>query len=200
VLYVAPATEPLSVQEVRDHLRYPVSYGEDALIERWIQSARIRAEIETGRQLITATWDVKIDAFPEGELELPYPPVQQVVSVSYVDQAGAVQVWGATNYQVSTPRGPTAPAARLCPVYGVAWPTTKSQTYDAVTIRIKAGYGDTPETVPAPILTAMLIMIGDLAEGRQSPQRLTGGSATLADDVVYRLRPYWVRPVSEEAA
>jgi uncharacterized phiE125 gp8 family phage protein len=199
-LFAAPTVEPLSVQEVRDHLRYPASYGEDDLIERWIQSARIRAEIETGRQLMTATWDVKVDTPPDGELELPYPPVQQVISVSYIDQAGIAQTWPSTEYQVSAPQGPTAPAARIAPVYGVSWPTTKSRTYDTLTVRIKAGYGDTAASVPAPILTAMLIMIGDMAEGRQSPQRLTGGAATLADDVVWRLRPYWVRPVNEEAA
>lgn len=199
LLVVEPTVEPLTIQEAKDHLRFPSSSDEDGLVDGWIRSARQRAEIETGRQLITATWDVRFTRFPEYEIELPYPPLQSVTSVTYRGADGSLHVLASTEYQIDAPGGPTAPAGRIRPAYGVSWPTTQPGAFDAVTIRLVAGYGNLPEAIPGPIRTAMLIMIGDLSEGRQSPQRLTGGSATLADDVVYRLRPYWVRPLCEAA-
>ena len=200
VLVTAPVREPFTVEYVKKHVRIPAGMtDEDRLVSDWIVSARTRGEIETGRQFVTATWDLRLECFPGYEFELSYPPLQTVVSVTYRGVDGVQTVLDSTRYQFDAPGGPTAPAGRLRPAYGLYWPTTQPGAFDAVVIRIIAGYGDALDTdnvvisVPAPIRQAILIAIGDYAEGRQSPQRLTGGSATLADDVSWRLWAYRVR-------
>ncbi|MGE7007529.1 head-tail connector protein, partial [Sphingomonas sp. NPDC049708] len=56
--------------------------------------------------------------------------------------------------------------------HSVSWPSVRSER-ESVRIRYEAGYpdtvGDTPKsTVPAPVVAAIKLMIGDLFENRAS--------------------------------
>lgn len=67
-LTTAPAIEPVTVEEVRYFLRIDSDPGEDdALIGSLITAARQEAEKITRRQLITATWEMRLDEFPCGD-------------------------------------------------------------------------------------------------------------------------------------
>lgn len=162
-LYTAPATEPLTASEAKAHLRVEHS-TDDTLITALIVAARQHAEDFTGRALITQTWELYLDAFPDCDddvLYVPLPRLVSVTSISYVDTDGVTQTWNSTNYLVDAKSEP----ARITPAYGVSWPTTRGQV-NAVTMRFVAGYGAAVD-VPQTIKQAMLLIIGHLYEHRE---------------------------------
>lgn len=153
-----------------------------------IPAAFDRAELVTRRQLLVATWDLKLDFFPcvsgiwgshqaawRDWIELPKPPLIEVVSITYVDTAGATQTWASSNYLVDAPQGPRCARGRVSPAYGVIWPQTRYQL-NAVTIRFRAGYVDDitaaavdqEPNVPALLVQGMLMDIGTMFENREN--------------------------------
>lgn len=164
-LVTPPAREPLTLAQTKDHLR--VTHAtDDAHISVLIPAARRWAESYSRRALITQTWDFKADRFNawgDQIVELPLPPLQSVTSINYIDDAGASQLLDAADYQVDADSAP----ARLAPIFGTRWPATYSQL-NAVTVRIVAGYGDSPGDIPEGIASAMLMLIGHLYEHRES--------------------------------
>ncbi len=109
---VPPTTEPLSLDEVKEHLRIESS-AEDALLQVYIEAVREICEHNTSRVLITQTWETVFDRFPglvlessglDGEvltlsrtqrqglgLTLPIGPIQAVESIRYRDHNGEWQ-------------------------------------------------------------------------------------------------------------
>lgn len=163
-LQTAPAAEPLTLTEAKAHLRVEHT-SEDTLITALIVAARTHAEAFTRRAFVTQTWDLFLDAFPDDAatpIRIPLPSLVTVDSISYVDDAGATQVWGSSNYLVDNKSDP----ARVTPAYNVSWPATRDQV-NAVTVRFTAGYGNAA-AVPQAIKQAMLLIIGHLYEHREA--------------------------------
>lgn len=224
-LITAAVGEPISVDEAKRHLRVSVD-DDDDLIQSHLESARERVEIETGRQLITATWELWLDNAPgvsswgqdgpgwgSGQswmnwggwvnrlyIDVPRPPLQSVVSIKYVDTSGVTQTWDPTLYQVSKPAGPTAPRGKIRPAYGVSWPVTRDQM-DALVVQFTAGYGATGATVPQPLRRAILMIAGDLYENREATvvtdRRVTVQELPAGVDRI--LQQYRARPVTKAA-
>lgn len=184
ILITPPTIEPVSLEEAKDHLRVSDAC-EDGLIVGLIQAAREYVERFTSRQLITATWAQKLDAFPacrlynhytkvpESDLiRLPKPPLQSVSSITYVDTAGVTQTLDPAKYIVDTTEEP----ARLAPAFGQSWPSTRQQL-NAVTITFIAGYG-LDSLVPSGIRTAMKLLMSNWFENREATI-----SGTIIDEV-----------------
>jgi uncharacterized phiE125 gp8 family phage protein len=189
--------EPIEVAEAKRHLRIEATDTYyDALIDGLIQAARERAELETGRQLITAGYELALSAFPcdGAPIELPRPPLAAVSSITYVDSNGTTQTWSASDYQVLAPSGPYAARGLVLPVYGETYPDTRPETLEAVTVAYTAGYGAGPANVPRAIRQAMLLLIGDWF--RFPEQVVAGGAAQLPLPVgaAALLRPYRNEP------
>lgn len=166
-LVTGPSGEPVSLADARAQLRLPASAtDENDLIIGLIAAARERAEAVTGRQLVTATWDDRRDDVCEDAIVLPKPPLQAVVSVTYIDMAGATQTWSAAEYQVDAPSGPYARKGRLAPLPSATWPIAQSGRFNAITVRFTAGYG-AAVNVPSAIKQAMLLMISGWFENRE---------------------------------
>lgn len=144
-LVTAPAYEPISLNEAKLHCRVDVT-TDDALIASLILAAREYVENQTHRALIQQTWDLKLDRFPCGPIELPKAPTQSVTSVTYLDGAGDSQTWDTDEYSTDLPSGPQAARARIQPANSYTYP----QTYDevnAVTVRFVAGYSGSTKAV-----------------------------------------------------
>jgi uncharacterized phiE125 gp8 family phage protein len=160
-VFTPPAEEPITIAEARLHLR--VTHNEeDVLILALIAAAREHAEAHTRRRFITQEWDWVMDAFPSTTVELPGAPLQSITSVSYLDGAGGTQVLAVGAYQVDIKTDP----GRIAPANGTTWPTTPTETLNAVTIRFVCGYGKIA-AVPKTIKQAMLLMIGHWWEHRE---------------------------------
>jgi uncharacterized phiE125 gp8 family phage protein len=163
-LYAAPTTLPVTLDEVKAHLRIDDDQvTEDALLFGLIHAAVEYAETFTRRALITQTWDLKMDRFPCGPIVLPKAPLQSVSSITYTDSNGDSQTWGSSNYIVDTASKP----GMVHTAYQVSWPVARD-IVNAVTVRFVAGYGTTLASVPESIRLAMLLMIAHWYENREA--------------------------------
>ncbi len=180
-LITAPAAEPVTLAEAKDHLRL-ASADDNGYVTALITVAREQVEAFTRRALVTQTWDLSLDAFP-AVIEVPLPPLQSVGSVTYVDDAGTTQTLDASKYTVDAASQP----GRIVPAWGETWPATRAVP-NAVTVRFTAGYGDAGSDVPRPIRQAMLVAIADLYEHRED--RVVGLSVADLDAVRRLLWPY----------
>lgn len=155
----APASEPLTLAEAKLHCRVDGT-DEDALITALIVAAREQAEHETGRALITQTWELVLDAFPEAFV-LRKSPVQSVTSLKYLDSAtGAEQTLDPADYLLDKDSEP----GYVVPAYGKAWPYSR-EVPNAVRVRYVCGYG-LAVAVPQAIKQWMLLAIGTMYENR----------------------------------
>lgn len=150
--------EPVTLQEARDHCEFKHSDRDD-WFNTHIQMARERVEGIVHRQMLTATWDLYLDAFPgtTGWIYLTdhcaRPPFQSVSSITYTDVNGDPQTVTATDYVLDT-----APeSGRITLAYNVTWPVPR-EIPQSVTIRFVNGY-ETVADVPATYKGAMLNLV-----------------------------------------
>lgn len=162
VSYQDPSKEPITLDELKDHLRI-TDESEDANLWAYLRAARRNLELWLGRSFLTQTWDYYWDSFPCGLLRIPAPPLQSVTHIKYTDPAGVLQTWSSALYQVDL----LAVPPRVQPVYGESWPLTRSQEFNAVTARVILGYGDTGDTVPEDLRVAVRVMATTLFEHRE---------------------------------
>lgn len=206
ILLDPPNTEPLSTDEVRDQLGLG-SEITDATVDALIVAGRQKfdgPEGLLGRALITQLWQGDLDEFPcnNGNIDIPLPPLQEVISVSYVASDGStVTMTVDVDYKVVQGIRPY-----ISIVSGGSWPTASG-----VTITFLAGYGDDGDSVPAPIKQAMMLVIShlrsmsarnlfistDTVDGVGSKQYVVGGNAGAAVDaaVAALTSPYRVLQV-----
>lgn len=160
-LATAPVGAVLTTAEAKLHLRVDHSV-DDTLIDALISAATQQAQGELRRALITQTWDLKIDAFPAcGVIELPFG-ASAVVSVSYVDAAGATQALATDQYVADVASAP----GRLVRADGVTWPTTERRPH-AVTVRLTCGFG-AAAAVPDGIKAWIKLQIAALYRNREA--------------------------------
>ena len=147
-------SEALSLTEVKNQLKITATDG-DASLRFFISSVRRTVELMIGKTLITSTWRVKLDSFPD-QICLPMAPVQSVSSISYVDSDGVDQAF--TDFQFDED-------GRLAPAYDFDWPDTRDQ-FGAVTITYIAGKTHAGK-VDQDIKHAMLLLVGAAEVGRE---------------------------------
>lgn len=160
---VAPTVEPITLAEVKSHIRQDASVGsiEDAMLTRWIKSAREQAENLTQRYFVEQTWRLELDAFPAA-IELPRGPVLSVQSVKYQDASNVQQTLDPADYTVDKNGRYTS---YIVPAYGKTWPTTYPHI-NSVLVEWKAGYGTDATSVPECVKDWMLLTIEDRYNNR----------------------------------
>lgn len=171
----SPTAEPVTLAEAKRHCRVGADdYAHDSVLSANIVAARQHVEDRTGRQLMTAVYEQRRDAFPVGpwpaqrqlasitEIWIPKPPLQSVAWIKYVDQTGTLTTWPTASYRVSTHTTP----GRIKPSYATPWPVVQVVS-DAITIRFTAGYGSAAD-VPQGIKAAILLLVGHWFENREA--------------------------------
>lgn len=165
----APTTEPVSLTDVKLHLRLAVTAAgarayttEDDLLNRLIAVARTQVEQETGRALITQTQTLYLDNWPDGdEIKLPYPPLQSaVLTYRLEDDSGYDNTLSVVDTDIVSEPG------RLVLQPEESWPTGTLYSDRPIKIVCVCGYGDNAADVPVPIKQAILLKITDLYENR----------------------------------
>lgn len=160
-LITAPATEPVTLAEAKTHLN-AVGTDDDTYITALIVAAREAAETVTERVLMTQTWELALDTFPDA-LELIRVPVQSVTSITYDDADGVATVLGASAYSLDT--ADDAGFAYIVPAYNTQWPVTQD-SINAVRVRFVAGYASAA-AVPQQVKQWILLRIGLLYKHRE---------------------------------
>jgi uncharacterized phiE125 gp8 family phage protein len=157
-LITAASTYPVTLSDAKLHCKVDAA-DEDTLITSLITVASELAEQYTGAALMTQTWELSLDAFPDA-LELTRIPVQSVTSVKYYDTSGVLQTLSNTLYTVDLSDDNNS--AYIVPAYNTTWPDTRAQI-NAVVVRYVAGY----TTVPEPIKQWMKIAIATMYKFRE---------------------------------
>lgn len=163
-LIIPPVAEPVSLDEVKAHLRLE-TMDDDGLLVIYIAAARAWIDGKDGwlgRCLMTQTWELSLDTFPRSEVRLPLAPVQSIASVKYDDADGTEQTIVAGDYYLDN----TSDPSWLLPLADVAWPTPLSGT-NTVRVQFVAGYPSAAE-VPAPIRVAILLLTGHFFNNREA--------------------------------
>jgi len=177
---IKPAIEPITLQQAKDHLNIDFT-DDDSILELIIQSAREAVETQTGRALITRTVVHERDCLT-AVMGLPQT-AQSVELIEYLDTDGTRQTLAASEYTVDVNRTP----AQITIAFNGIYPATLDY-YNAVMITYKTGYGDNAQDVPAPLASAMLLMIGHLYENREATAPINMNTVPLG--IAFLINPY----------
>lgn len=162
------ASEPLTLAEVKTHLKMDGISADDDLINATISAARQLAEDYCGIKFIDTIIEDVFDRFPKGGLMkndcfyLMIGNVSSVDFVKYYDENGSEQTWDSSNYLVDTYRK----QSRICLMPNKQFPTYDSDRFNGISARYTSGFGATAADVPAAIKQAMLLIIGHLYNNR----------------------------------
>lgn len=177
----APASEPITADEVKAHLNIESGFtDDDTLIALLITSAREFVEDLTGLAFITQTWTLTLDHWPnanepwwDGVKQLPIGELysssrpMDVIIPRYPLQA--VDTINADGNSVTVGDVFITDAAqmpgRLVIKRGQTWPVVL-QRANGIVIGYTAGYGDDADDVPAAMRLALIQMVVNLYENR----------------------------------
>lgn len=168
---VEPTAEPLTREEVKQHLRIE-STEEDILIDGFIKVARSEAESYMRRQIMPAKWRLTLQSFPSstGALCLPKPPLSSEASAVEVHfykntmSSADDTTWPSSEYIVDR----NSAISMIYPAPGYSYPScVTTERQDAVRIEFWSGYANRHE-VPEPIKLWMKMKIGQYYEHREA--------------------------------
>lgn len=187
MLTTPPATEPVSVEAAKAWLRVSHS-DDDALIADLIRSAREHVETRTGGVLITQSWRERLEDWPRDRLsasglavQLARAPLISVEAVRVRGRDSALTEWDPAEYRVET-----GELGRLVAILPFTLPRPDLRG-GGIEIDFTAGYGETPDDVPAPLRAAILHLVA----ASYGADRGEGGESPPAPDMVDRLlAPY----------
>lgn len=190
-----PAIEPLSLTDVRAHLRIDTA-ADDRLLAALVLAARDACENFLDRALIQQTWRLTLDDWPRRRAAPWWDGVRDgalcdvlgttraitlpkgllgVTTVRTFDAAGAPTTFAAANYLVSPGRN-----GRIVLMPGAAWPRP-GRVADGIEIDFTAGFGAAAADVPQAIRTGLAIVVAHLFEHRGddplNAARASGASA-----------------------
>jgi len=136
----------------------PVS-TEDSMLLEDLKTSRRDVENDTGRKIITQTWDYYPSRWPDSRdyendrIKIPYGNLQSVTSVKWKDTAGTeTTLVENTDYLVEL--NGTECGYIVLP-YQESWPDTELYPSNPITIRFVCGYGATGSDVPENIKRAI---------------------------------------------
>lgn len=188
-----PNNDPVTLVEAKAHLRIDTD-TEDDLITSLITSATRWAEDYCDRTFCLTQWTMRLDSFygpvgspvqfglkadgnniegrqgtvPNLDIELPRPPIVNVgtataVTITYTPSAGAATATlDSAEYRVD--RYSTPGVAR--PLYGRTWPSHLVDQ-NSTTVTWWAGYSSDGSSVPAPVKSAILMLVAHLWRNRE---------------------------------
>lgn len=191
----APTVEPVSLEEIKAHVRVDEAFtADDTYLTGLISAARAHIEKVTFTFLCPQVWELILDKFPGGvshnvyfqkpyfgapierinkdlrQIEIPIGPVTSVASVKYKNMNGIEYTMSADDYVVDL----DSEIPRVHLVSGATWPSPSSglQIINSVYVRINVGYPlnvSTP-TAPEDLKAAVKLLAAHWYENRETAQ------------------------------
>lgn len=157
-----PALEPVSLTEVKTHLRID-HMDEDVLLASLVIAARVHLETMLGLSFITQQWLLVLDRWPEGaSFPLPFGPVQQITGITLYDSEDQASIIASSDYSLDALSQPP----RLIWRAGTAWPAP-GRSYNGIEIGVTTGFGAAAPDVPQPLRQALLLLVSHWYEHRE---------------------------------
>lgn len=152
-LITAPALDPVTVNEMREYLRIDGNEF-DTTIGNLIKAARDAAQDYQNRAFYTQTLELSFDRFPQMPVKIPKPPLQNLVSVKYVNADGIEASMELADFAVDKRSEP----GRVTFKAGKSWPSVQLQPIDSVIFQFTAGHNDINK-VPNTVKLAYMVFI-----------------------------------------
>lgn len=187
-LVVAPTVTPVSVAEAKAHLR--VDHGlDDDLIARAIDAAIGHLDGYggiLGRALMAQRWRQFFPFWPASRtMPLALAPASAIVEIRVRAPDGSEAVVDPAAYRLLS--GPSQPRILISLSANLTAPDCVP---DAIAVTYSAGYGDTPDKVPAAIRQAMLLMVGDMYRFPETVALGASSAVPMSATVDRLLSPY----------
>ncbi len=166
--------EIMTLAEAKIHLRV-IHTDEDAYITALIKGARQWIEKTCNRTFVPVNVTMYLDNFPTGDntrkegpkkyaIEVPFPPLASVTTLSYVDTNGVTQTL-TVNTDFKTYNKSLDEPGLIVPAYNAVWPITRDIP-DAVTIVMICGYASS-SVIPAAVKQACYEIVANHFENRE---------------------------------
>ncbi len=153
-----PAVEPITLPEMKAYLRIDHE-AEDDLIAGLIKAARLMVECASRRVMIEQRWRVVMDHWPDGgKVVLPVAPLLAVDGIRVLDANGAATDIPAASIEADAANDPPSIVVSEAPQPGKA--------RNGIEIELRAGFGSTPDSVPATLKLAVKILVAHWFENR----------------------------------
>jgi len=161
-LKTAPATEPVSLSEMKLHLKMDDISADDSLITSLITAARMNCERHCNMGFIKQYWTYTSDKL-ENMFYLNKYPVSDIVEIKYYSSAGnELTTLDPDLYDVDLQNAP----ARISKAWNATYPEIYTRI-NAVQIEIEIGYANAA-AVPDDIKAAIKLLVAHLYENRES--------------------------------
>lgn len=185
----ASTQEPITVSELKGHMRFP-STSDDTAIAAKLAGARRRIEDRTRRPYIKAHFDqvLDADAVPSDRSPIPLERFQvtQVLSVWSYNTEGSSSQFASSGYFLDAYSEPP----RLCLHSGYSWPSALRDQV-ALIIRFEAGYTSDPATgIPDPLLEAVRKLATEFYVNREGSTLGTEEPSVLPYGIEDLIEPY----------
>ncbi len=182
ILLTAPAVEPVSLAEAKAYLRVETG-DDDDVIAALTAGARIHVEAQTRRALITQSWRISADNWPEdGRLPIRPAPLQALSAVRVYD-------FGGTPHAVDTQAFVLDLGA--CALAFAPWALPMPGRIAAgIELDVVVGYGDAAIDVPEPLRQAIRLLVAHWYENRGLVASGSTQTAALPATVAALVVPY----------
>ena len=154
-LVVGPASSPVSLDDMKEHLRVDAN-DENNLIQFYIDAcaASLGPEGELGQAIIPETWDESFQS-PPRDVYLTVLPARSIESVTYFDKDNVQQTAILSDFALYS-------SDRWSFVRSENWPGTFDRP-DAITVRYEAGF----DSVPLEVAQAVKMIVAHWYQNRE---------------------------------
>ena len=161
VMTTDPAVEPVGLDEMKVYLKIDDD-ADDELLQTMITASVAECENFTGRALISRSYSLFMDVFPEqGSVTLSKPPMVSVTQILTYDAADVPSIWSADNYFVDD----ASLAARVILKEQGQVPIP-ARLVNGIEIQYIAGYGTATDDVPSALISGIKRRVTELYEHR----------------------------------
>ena len=178
------AVEPVSLAEAKADLRVDGT-ADDNLIRSLIVTSRLHIEAALGLALITQSWQLLLDAWPKSRrVPLPMRPIRDVSAVGVRGDDDSLEAVPPSAFILDGTGNPARLVWR-----NAATAIDPGRPVNGIEITFTAGFGDTPEDVPAPIRHALVLLVAHWYEHRE-PVEIGAAATAIPSMVSELLLPY----------
>jgi len=181
ILLSAPAVEPVTLDEARSFLRVEHN-ADDEVIAALTAGSRIHVEAQTRRALITQSWRITADSWPQdGRLTVLPAPLQALTAARVYDVDNNAQVVDVQAFVPDLGASALAFAPWALPAPG--------RLAAGIELDVTVGYGDAAIDVPEPLRQAIRLLTAHWYDNRGLVASGAGG-VVLPPTVAALVAPY----------
>lgn len=187
-LLIAPTTTPVSVADIKDHLKLDsADTSEDTLLQYYLEAAVEQCQNFARRKFMKQTWRVLFDHWPHVQLFHGFSPALAFTSVKYLDEQGVEKTLGASLY--STDLISTTPRISF---FG-STPGLSANALNRVRVEMVCGYADGDEAVqkaavPDRVKAAILLQAARLYQSREDVNVNNNNMVKASENLLWSLR------------